>query len=128
MAKDLALGPHRRVKHRQDFLRIQKQGRKLRAPHFLLSIVARNPDEQSRIGVTITTKVHKRAVKRNKLKRRIRHLFRTHRASLRAPVDIVVIALTGATELGFTEVRDEFLEALERGRLLGRMKDKGRKS
>lgn len=121
--RDERLTPARRVKSRRDFLRIQSQGRKLRAPHFLVSVAALEEREdralvEPRIGVTITTKVDKRAARRNRLRRRVREIFRRNRQNLRRPVEIVVIALSGATELSFEEIRDEILGTLERGRLL----------
>lgn len=119
MPVDYSLGPKRRVKHRQDFLRIQKEGRKFRAAHFLLSVSQRRNDaSDSRIGITITTKVHKRAVRRNLLKRRVREIFRANRARLKFALDLVVIALNGSTELEFVQVKEEILGALEKGRLL----------
>ena len=101
---DYGLGPSRRVKRRKDYLRIQSEGRKIRSKHFLTTVAARigsvSESADSRIGVTITKKIDKRAARRNRLRRRIREFFRLNRSRLRPSTDIVVIALAGATEPG----------------------------
>lgn len=117
-SSDFSFGPERRIKNRKDYLRIQQGGRKLRSTHFLLAYsILQDKHSQSRIGVTITTKVNKSAVERNRLRRRIRELFRCHRQHLAQSLDLVVIALNGATDLSFNEVRGELFSALKRGRL-----------
>jgi ribonuclease P protein component len=106
MKADEGLPPQRRVRKRQDFLRIQSSKRKLRSPHLLLALSApRNKDTtDSRIGITVTRKVDKRAARRNRLKRRVREFFRRERILFTEPVDMVVIALDGATELDYQQV------------------------
>ena len=106
MKPDEGLPRERRVRKRQDFLRIQSGKRKLRSNHLLLAISPpRNQEHNdSRIGITVTRKVDKRAARRNRLKRRVREFFRRERSLFTEPVDMVVIALDGATELDFQQV------------------------
>lgn len=103
-----SFGPERRIKRRGDFLRIQSEGLKLRSPHFVLA-VSRAP--VGRLGITITTKIDKRASRRNALRRRIREVYR--RRSSVPQADAVVIALSGAVQLTFEEMEGE-LEPLFR--------------
>jgi len=122
---DESFGPNRRVKRRQDFLRIQSSGKKFRSKHLLLVVTsaksrvsARNDPNECRLGVTITTKIDKRASRRNTLKRRIREVFRRRRERLKRPVDLVVIALNEATELDYSQVRRELNALLKRAQLV----------
>jgi len=115
--KDQKLTKTRRIKKRPEFLRIQKSGRKAGSKHFLL-VTSPPIGAESRFGVTVTTKVHKRAVRRNLVKRRLKDLFRRHRADFSKPSDIVVIARNGATELSAQETRTEVLGLLVKARLL----------
>lgn len=124
-ARDESFGPGRRVKRRQDFLRIQSSGKKFRSKHLLLVIAeansrvcSRNDPEESRLGVTITTKIDKRASRRNTLKRRIREVFRRRRFRFKRPVDAVVIALNQATALEYEDVQRELHGLLKRAQLL----------
>ena len=115
--------PAQRVKKRAQFLRIQSSGRKLRSPHFLFIFEPRREPQSTkestplnRLGVTITTKINKRSVQRNLLRRRIREIFR--REFPYGILDIVVVALNGATELTFDEVRDELRSLAIKARIL----------
>ncbi|HVF18746.1 MAG TPA: ribonuclease P protein component, partial [Mycobacteriales bacterium] len=55
-----------------------------------------------RVGFVISAKVGD-AVRRNRLRRRLRHLLRGRLAAL-PPADLVVRALPGAAELSYTEL------------------------
>lgn len=57
---------------RADFLKIQSQGQKWVAQGLILQILARPESGERRIGFTVSKKVSKSAVKRNRIKRRLR--------------------------------------------------------
>ena len=91
---DERLDRTRRIRKRQDFLRIQSGSRKKRSNHILLAYSSPRVTGQadSRIGITVTRKVDKRAARRNRFKRRVREFFRRERLKLTETVDLVVIA------------------------------------
>lgn len=62
--------------------------------------------------MAVTTKIEKRATVRNKIKRRIRELFRSHRHQFTKPLDLVVVARRGIQELVFEDYEREILGAL----------------
>jgi len=57
-----------------------------------------------RLGVTVSRKVSRRAVDRNRIKRQIRESFRTHQAGLDG-CDIVVTAQAGAAQVATDMLR-----------------------
>ena len=59
------------IKKRADFLKIQSKGRKW-VSHGLIVQTAPNEDDIKRIGYTVSKRVDKSAVKRNRIKRRLR--------------------------------------------------------
>ena len=126
MSADERLSRDRRIRKRKVFLRVQGSGRKYRSDHFLLAVSARLPLKSqsqlavrdSRLGITVTTKVHKRAVVRNKLKRRVREYIRRVRPGFTSAVDLVVIARDGATGLSFEQLTQELQLLLRKARLL----------
>ena len=123
MANDKSFGPERRIKKRQDFLRIQSKGTKLRASSFLVVYLYPNQKYNasgvSRLGVTITKKVDKRAVVRNQVKRRVKEFFRLNRERFIKPVDIVVICLKGSVSLDSRAIHRELNYLLKkRGQLI----------
>lgn len=110
-----------RIKKRQDFVRIQNSKKKLFSRHFVIAMS--NPvnsstgNAGSRLGVTVTKKVDKRAVRRNYLKRRIKEVFRLNNFKLKYPLDIVVIARKDAIDLSYQEIETELQRTLKRGKL-----------
>jgi ribonuclease P protein component len=73
---------------------------------------------ESRLGVTITKKIDKRAARRNRLRRRVREVFRRKRAELKKPVDLVFIALSESTELNYEQIGRELSGLLRKARLV----------
>lgn len=112
------LRPRQRIKKRKEFLRIQESGRKSRTRHFLV-VASPSKDKfpKSRIGITITKKVDKRAVGRNYVKRHVREFFRHQKDNLRAPTDIVVVALNGSSALSREEITRELWGGFKKGQL-----------
>lgn len=102
-----SFGPEYRVKSRKDFLRIQSEGAKERSYNFLLCALPNTASEFPRLGITVTTKVHKRANERNRIKRQVREFFRARKTYLTSNLDIVIIALNRACELTNPEIRKE---------------------
>ena len=102
----------RRVKRRSDFLRIQGSKNKFRARHFLVAV--ERAELESKIGITVTTKLSKRANVRNLLKRRIREIFR--KSNVPFGFNFVVIALNGAIDLEYDQIEEELCFLLEKAK------------
>jgi len=65
-----------------------------------------------RFGVTVSRKVDKRAVIRNKIRRRVKEVFRLNQHKIKGPIDIVIIARTNALKCTLKEAEKEILSAL----------------
>jgi ribonuclease P protein component len=85
----VALPRANRLKHRKDFTAVYERGRRRNTANFTLRALRRPPVitigsltgqlselTHARIGISISRKVSKRAVVRNRLKRQIRAVFR----------------------------------------------------
>jgi ribonuclease P protein component len=85
-----------RLRTRREFLIVQDTGLKVSAD-CVLALVKPNgrPTEDSRIGLTVSSKVGN-AVVRNRVRRRLRELFRTRRGELPKGLDMVLIARNSA--------------------------------
>lgn len=66
-----------------------------------------------RLGLSVSKKVGG-AVKRNKVRRRLKEIFRSSAESLPGGADFVISALPSAAEASFEELNDEFLRSLRR--------------
>jgi len=69
---------------------------------------------QTRAVVVVGKKVSKRAVVRNRLRRRLLGDLKSRWATVRAGYDIVVTVHHDLSELSSTELRQQFAKALER--------------
>jgi ribonuclease P protein component len=106
--------PERRVKRRTDFLRIQGAKTKFRAKHFLVAVERSKPELKTKIGITVTTKLSKRANVRNLLKRRIREIFR--QGNVPPGFNFVVIGLNGSIDLEYKEIEEELCFVLRKAK------------
>jgi ribonuclease P protein component len=77
-----------------DFTRVLKSGKR-HANRWFTVIYAPGPVPRPRLGLTVSRKVSRSAVQRNRIKRLVRESFRKHASTLPA-IDIVVMVRPGA--------------------------------
>jgi len=100
-----------RLRRRADFLDVQRSGRRMHTPHFVV-IRRAGRAADTRLGVTVSSRVGN-AVARNRLKRLVREVFRQRRSSVVAPTDLVVIAKPGANHLSNVQAAIEIERAFQ---------------
>lgn len=96
----------------QDFARLRGISRRVGTRHFSAE-VASNELEGARLGLAISKRVSKKAVRRNRIKRIARDSFRRTRAGLPS-VDILLIARSSADLADNADLRAELLHLWER--------------
>lgn len=101
-----------RVRHKSDFQRIQTGAKRVYSRHFVI-LLAESRQPASRVGLAVSKRVDKRAVRRNLLKRRLREIFRLNRDRFVRPLDLVIIARSGAADISAQEVGAEILRCLQ---------------
>ena len=114
MLMDMSFPARFRIRRRAEFLRLQSKGQKHYSRNMLV-LVSESTSGCSRLGVTVTRKVDRRAVGRNRFKRAIREIFRLNRFRFVGNFDIVVVARKGATESTYSELEHAFLVSLAKG-------------
>lgn len=80
---------------------------------YLVMYCRRNGSASSRLGFTVSTKLG-HAVVRNRVRRRLREVYRAQENALRAGYDIVVVARSAAVDAEFSELQRSFLQLTEK--------------
>ena len=109
-----------RLKKKKDFDKILKTKKSFKE-RFLILKLNKNKLKDVRFGVIVSQKVSKKAVVRNKIKRRFRSVLKDSSQNLKKGFDIVLIALPGAETKSFLEIRSTIEKLL---RLAGLSKPK----
>jgi ribonuclease P protein component len=108
-----------RLLRRGEFVRVQQQGRRVHADHFIVLLLrGRERAASARLGVTVGRRVGG-AVQRNRIKRLVREVFRRNRELFPVGCDVVLVARSGADGLDYGSVQAELVRiqhAIERVR------------
>jgi len=105
------LTPHERIRKKRDFINLYKNGSRYRGRYFSL-VYRPSPFSASRLAVVVSKKVGP-AVTRNRVKRRLRDLFRRNKGLIPEPTDIIVVARKEIVDLDVSELRAGYFQALE---------------
>ena len=100
------------IKENHIFRRLYAKGKSAATPCVAV-YCRRNGKAQSRLGITVSTKLGK-AVHRNKVRRRIREIYRLHQAELLPGWDIVVVARVKASHSSYAAIERSFLSAMDK--------------
>ena len=100
------------MKEKHLFRRLYAKGKSVVSP--TLAVYARaNHSGTSRLGLTVGTKVGK-AVRRNKVRRRIREAYRIHEGDMLPGWDLVVVARVKAAHVPYRVLERELLRSLDK--------------
>ena len=94
------------VKENYEFRRIYAKGRSGVSP-YLVVYVHPNRRRRNRLGVTVSTKLG-HAVVRNRVRRRIREIFRLSQGKMQQGYDCIVVARTRAAPADYWELKRAF--------------------
>ena len=97
------------LKQNHVFRRLYAKGKSRVTPHLAL-YARKNGGKESRLGITVGTKLG-HAVVRNRVRRRLREIYRIHENQFVPGYDIVVVARIRAVYARFDELERSFLGA-----------------
>ena len=93
------------VKENYEFRRIYAKGRSGVSPYLVVYV---RPNRRNRLGVTVSTKLG-HAVVRNRVRRRLREIFRLNQGGLAQGYDMILVARTRAVGAEYRELERAFL-------------------
>lgn len=106
-----------RIKKKSDFESVFKKGVSFKNSCLILR-VAKNNLSYSRFGFVISQKVSKKAVDRNKIKRRLSEIIKAELKTIKAGLDLVFISLPGAKKRKFIEAKEDVNSLLIKARVI----------
>ncbi len=113
-----------RLKKRSDFLRVQKQGKKWVAKGLILQL-ADNGTDRRRLGITVTKRLDKSAVARNRMKRRLRAAaYDILPVNAKKGVDYILIGRADTATRGYKDLQNDLKWCLGK---LGYLSDRAEK-
>ena len=79
----------------------------------MVLIYAKGRQDEIKIGFSVSKKLGN-AVLRNKIRRRIREIYRTNEDELLSGFDLVIVARRGSTQAAYRELEADFLRLADR--------------
>lgn len=110
--KRFAFPRNERLRKRRGFLEVYEKGEKVRTKYFFLYFLETELSK-SRLGITVSRKTGS-TVTRNRIKRRLREIFRKNKRLLHPPCDLVVNAMRSTGKASYSALEGEFIRAVER--------------
>jgi len=106
-----------RLTKKKDFDQVFEKGKS--SFNKLLGIKAVNNESSfSRFGIIVSTKISKKAVERNKIKRRIRNILQKELENIRIGKDVVIITLPEIKNKEYQEIEGALKISLKKLKLL----------
>ena len=111
-----------RLKSSKDFKAVFQQCRKLEDKNLAFYVQFSKGDAGLRkFGVSLSRALGK-AYLRNRLKRRLREIYRVEKEKFRGGYQVILVPRRGSVDRPFGEIRESFLSLATRAGLLPRMK------
>lgn len=107
------------LKSGRDFERVFRHGRSF-ADRELVVFAHRRRQPGSRVGFCVSRKLGK-AVVRNRVRRRLREVVRTHWETIQPRWDLVILARKGALEVSYQSLQESLLTLLRKAGTLRKL-------
>lgn len=104
------------LKENHVFRRLYTKGESC-ANRYLVLYSRKNGSQKNRVGLTVSKKLG-HAVRRNRIRRRLREVYRLHEAEFLPGYDLVVVARSRAAEASFDALTAAYLSAAAKLHLL----------
>ena len=104
------------VKENYEFRRIYRKGRSAVSPYFVVYCL-KNRAGASRLGVTVSKKLG-HAVVRNRVRRRLREIYRLNAGRLKEGYDVIAVARVKAAHSRYAVLERDFLRLSQKLDLL----------
>lgn len=105
-----------RLSKKRDFELVFKRGKSIKGNGFILNFLEKG-NEDLKIGFIVSLKVHKKATRRNKLKRRMREATRANLEKIKRGFLIVIVALPEAVNFSYQQIKENLEKLFQKANL-----------
>ena len=106
-----------RLLKKKDFENVFKKGKFINNK-FLYFKIIQNNQKNSRFGISISKKITKKAVDRNKIKRQIRNIIKQKIPFIKKNIDLVIISKKEINEKSFTQIEENINQILVKAKIM----------
>jgi ribonuclease P protein component len=106
-----------RLRSQLEIKRVYRRGRVQHSPNFSLTYLP-NYQAQNRLTVVVGTKVSKKSVQRNKMRRRVRAAIRELWPQLKTGYDMIVIVKKDLSKLEHSQLKQQLLLCLSHSQII----------
>lgn len=106
-----------RLNKSKDIERAAKRGRAVFSKNLGIKYIS-NSLPNSRFAVVVSIKVHKKATKRNRIKRQTREIIHLNLSRIKTGFDILIITKPSVIGKTYKEIQEEILAVFEKADLL----------
>jgi ribonuclease P protein component len=107
-----AFSGQERLHKRKEYLEVFGGGDKIETNCFVVYLRV-NELQRHRLGITVSRKIGKSVV-RNRVKRRVREIFRKNKGAVPVACDIVVNARRSAARASYRKLESSYMDAIDR--------------
>ncbi len=112
---DYRLRKRDRIRSRKEIILLLKSGKRIENKEF--KIILREREENSRIGVSVKKNIVN-SVKRNRIRRVLKEIFRKNREKLKKDYDLFIIVKKDISSKTYHEIESAFFALLAKGKAL----------
>ncbi len=105
-----------------EFKRVYNKGASASGQNLVVYCRRWRDRDKNRLGLTVSTKVGK-AVQRNKIRRRLKEIYRLNEEKLSTGWDIILVARVRSRNAGYSELERDFFSLCARLKLMAEEKD-----
>ncbi len=120
----MGLARSHRLKNRKDFVALYQNGGRYASPHLILRTLRTIATDKPRtplptqFGISISQKVSKKAVIRNRIKRQIRQVIRELLPTISGGWKVVIVVRPGSVECNYEHFLGELKQLLVKARII----------
>lgn len=106
-----------RLLKKKDFENVFEKGKFIN-DKFLYFKIIQNNQENSRFGIIVSKKITKKAVNRNKIKKRIRSIIKKNIPFIKKGIDLIIIPKKEINEKSFIQIQESISQLLIKAKIM----------